>query len=107
MTDLDLKNMIVEPSCNGCGVCCLAIGHPHFWRHDGDPHWVRLPEELKAELIDYIDGLEEADIGQPCVWFVPETRLCRHYEYRPAMCRDFAAGSVHCLRMRAAHGVAD
>jgi Fe-S-cluster containining protein len=83
----------------------LAIGHPWFNRHRNDIHWQRLPESLKAEVEAHIDGLEDVDMGEPCIWHDAETGKCKHYEYRPQMCRDFEVGCFHCLRMRAEHGI--
>ena len=88
----------------------MSMGHPRFfWRPEAgitiDPHWVDVPEPLKTELESHISGLEEIDMGQPCIWFNPETLKCNHYEHRPQMCRDFEIGNPHCRRMRLERGV--
>lgn len=83
----------------------MALGHPQFYRHSDDPLWGRLPEQLKQEINEYVDNLTDIDIGQPCIWLDLETRQCRHYDYRPQMCRDFEIGNPHCERMRAAFGM--
>jgi Fe-S-cluster containining protein len=87
------------------------MGHPRFWRADrgaaGDPRWLDVPQQLQEELQSYIDNMEEMDLGQPCLWYDPQTRQCRHYEYRPQICRDFEAGNFHCLRMRFDQGIVD
>lgn len=96
--------------CSGCGACCTHMGHPHFfWRPDAaggvDPHWEGVPAHLKEELQQYIEGLEDIDLGQPCIWYDRDKRRCRHYEHRPQMCRDFETGNPHCLRMRFEQGI--
>lgn len=84
----------------------MAIGHPQFYRSTGnDPHWERLPEELKRIVNEHIASLTDVDIGQPCIWLDRQSRQCRHYDYRPQMCRDFEIGSPHCVRMRESHGI--
>ena len=96
-------------NCDGCGACCQSIGHPQFWRHktgaDADPHWQRLPGHLKDEINEHVASLEEADMFQPCIWFDKQSLGCRHYDYRPQMCRDFEVDSEHCRRMRVEQGI--
>ena len=94
-------------SCEGCGACCQFVGHPMFLRLVGadlhvDPHYDDLPEELKSELDDYTEGLTANDWGTPCIWLDGSTKLCRHYEHRPEMCREFELGGDDCLRIREA-----
>ena len=91
--------------CADCGACCMNVGHPHFYRHggadgSGDPLWARVPTELQAEINEYIDSLEDVDIGQPCIWLDMKTKQCKHYDLRPQMCRDFEKDSHHCHRLR-------
>lgn len=97
-------------SCAGCGACCTNMGHPRFWQAErgaaGDSRWMDLPPELQDEIETHIRALEDVDIGQPCIWYNAVTKQCRHYEYRPQICRDFEAGSFHCLRMRFEQGIA-
>ena len=96
-------------NCDDCGACCMSIGHPHFWRtatgDKADPHWAAMPQSLRDEVNQYVDGLDDVDIGQPCIWLDLETKKCRHYEHRPQMCRDFEIGNEHCLRMRVSQGI--
>ena len=96
-------------NCDDCGACCMSIGHPHFWRaatgENADPHWAGLPDNLKTEINQYIDGLEDHDMGQPCIWLDLDTKSCRHYEHRPQMCRDFEVNSFHCRRIRSEFGI--
>jgi Fe-S-cluster containining protein len=63
----------------------------------------RLPDDLNAELIGLIDGWLANDnwpADVPCIWLDTDTRQCRHYEYRPNVCRDFQAGSKACRAHR-------
>ena len=104
MTDLPIL------SCDGCGACCMNVGHPMFHRsvtRDGelDALWAAVPDELKAEVNAYMASLEDHDMGQPCIWLDLETRQCKHYEYRPQQCRDFELGNEHCLRLRVQQGI--
>ena len=96
-------------SCEGCGACCTTMGHPQFYRfatgENADPHWAGLPQELKAEVNQYVDQLAEINLGEPCIWYDSEKKQCRHYDHRPQMCRDFEMGSFHCRRKRREQGI--
>ena len=85
------------------------MGHPHFWRFaqgdDKDVHWANLPEPLKDQINDYVDGLTDHDLGSPCIWLDMDDRTCKHYEHRPQMCRDFEMGGEHCRRIRLSEGI--
>jgi uncharacterized protein len=109
VTDARLQLEILPPtSCDGCGVCCEGIGSPvvlYASRPDyAEPHPFR-PANLPQELIDEIDfhfsGLLRGQEPQElCLWFDPVTRLCKHHEYRPQVCRDYEIASRPCLRER-------
>jgi Fe-S-cluster containining protein len=105
-------------SCEGCGACCIHMGHPTFagnppkdktklsspetWhslRKDHRRHQ-HLPDPLKGELDKYLDSLDGEDYGLPCVWLDVNTKRCRHYEYRPMVCRQFKLGGEDCVRIR-------
>jgi uncharacterized protein len=105
---------IVE-SCDGCGACCLAVTSPPFYRvfdEAGEDAWERLRRErpdLLAELL--ADGRArrargDRSYGTPCLWYDAETGRCRHYDYRPRACREFAVGGEECrdARRRASVG---
>jgi len=38
--------------------------------------------------------------GSPCIWYDTTTRRCKHYEHRPAICRNYDPGEVSCNRQR-------
>ena len=69
----------------------------------GEEHWFRLPENLKRELEEFVRSYTpplEGELDPPCFWLDEETRLCKHHEYRPRVCRDFEIGSSQCLEWR-------
>ncbi len=67
-----------------------------------------LPAHLIDELQEQLDGRIDIDVRNealgavtpmpcsPCLWLDPHTKLCKHYEYRPQLCRDFFCGD-ECL----------
>ena len=97
--------------CHGCGACCLHMGYPAFIQgSDSQPaelHWTALPRELKQELMAYIADYQPPPAGEldgPCCWLDQATRLCKHHQDRPAVCRGFAVGSDGCLEWREFYG---
>lgn len=96
-------------SCEGCGACCMHAHEPPFAGVNGvaagdDPCWDALPESLKSEIVEFrINVRPKSSHDQPCIWLDPVTRLCRHYEYRPRLCRDFELGGKDCLGFRNLH----
>jgi Fe-S-cluster containining protein len=103
-----MSNELPLLNCDGCCACCTNVGHPHFYRfatgEKADQHWANLPQHLREEVNQYVDGLESDDLGQPCIWLDRETNQCKHYEHRPQMCRDFEMNSFHCRRLRKSQG---
>jgi uncharacterized protein len=104
---------IIE-SCEGCGACCRVVTAPpfyHVFEEVGEEAWDRLKRErpdLSAELrADYAARRANGGpfYGTPCYWFDPTTRLCRHYEYRPLACREFALGGADCHDARRRAGI--
>jgi hypothetical protein len=73
------------------------------------PHRAGLPPELEAQLLAYwrayAEGLLPDCKGDvPCIWLQPDG-TCRHYDLRPAICREFEVGGEDCLRIRREQGV--
>lgn len=70
-----------------------------------------MPEELRAELFAYDAALQAGTSldrtleVMPCLWLDPVTRQCRHYEWRPKICRDFPMGGPACVAMRKGEGI--
>lgn len=95
-------------SCEGCGLCCEGIGSPVllYASRPGlpDVHPFR-PADLPRELIEEIDshfaGLVRGQEPQErCLWFDQVNRVCRHYQFRPQVCRDYELGGRACLQRR-------
>ncbi len=93
-------------SCEGCGCCCEGIGSPVLVYATGFRG--RIPERpngLPAPLIEEIDfhfsGLHRGQEPQErCLWFDVTTRGCKHYEFRPSICREYELGGTACLLTR-------
>ena len=106
--------VVSEADCKGCGACCRHVGHPMFHRglpgqSPADQDWIDLPGHLKREINRYWEKLEAeylagdrdavADYGEPCIWLQPDG-TCKHYRFRPQVCRDFERGGEDCLAFR-------
>jgi Fe-S-cluster containining protein len=100
---------ILQPeSCEGCGLCCEGIGSPVVL-YQSRPGWESRhpyrPEGLPAHLVEEIDshfagvfrGHEPQDV---CFWYDPKSRRCKHYDWRPQVCRDYERGSRECVNLR-------
>ncbi len=101
--------LLVPPeSCDGCGLCCEGIGSPVLLYASRAglpaPHPFRpaeLPQNLIEEIDNHFSGLTRGQESQDrCLWFDPVTRACRHYEFRPQICRDYDLGGRACLQRR-------
>lgn len=101
--------VIPPETCDGCGVCCEGIGSPVvlYASRPGEliPHPFRpagLPASLQAEIDSHFAGLRRGEEPQEqCLWFDSATRRCRHYEWRPPICREFELGGSACQAVRA------
>ena len=116
--------------CASCGVCCKHMGYPAFnipvaeqlsnvkinstlslrsSEFQDRQRWLELPQELKKALqltiANYQKPVAEDGLDGPCTWWDPETKLCRHHQHRPQVCRDFEVGSVACLDWRKAYQI--
>ena len=104
----------VPSDCTDCGACCRQNGSPVLLYNSrlggsGDlPHPYRpvnLPAELVAEIDTHFLGLHRGqEPPGPCLWYDATTHGCRHYQWRPQICRDFEVGSPSCLADRRAAG---
>jgi Fe-S-cluster containining protein len=93
-------------SCDQCGACCTgqaALPLSMVSRYAAVFVVNPLPEALAAELLELVAHFNAigwpAD-DTPCIWYDAPTKRCRHYEYRPGICRDLEIGSDACHRWR-------
>ena len=106
-----------ETTCDGCGACCMTMCSPPMyvgyvvnpdWHSDDDEdsiHVRTMPAELVTELRDYavtkkFNRMRGISLETPCLWLDPTTKKCRHYEWRPSICREFEMGSDACHEWR-------
>jgi Fe-S-cluster containining protein len=99
-------NTSLQSPCGDCGLCCMHMGAPPYDRSEVAllPSEVRFSLEsvrLSRQLQYKTHGTEYT----PCGWFDMETRRCKRYEYRPAVCRDFEPGCVYCNNLRTDAGL--
>jgi len=99
-------------NCDDCGACCTgqAALPVHLVGEDFRLEGVKpLTAELRAELLEAVarfrrDGFPPD--GSPCIWYDGLHRRCRHYDYRPELCRDeVQPGDESCRRWRRETGV--
>lgn len=105
------RTLPMVESCDGCGACCTgqAALPVHLAGHTAGAFLVvALPDALRLELLATVDRFNRdgwpAD-DSACIWYDAATQRCRHYEYRPNVCRDLAVGSDGCHRWRRALGI--
>lgn len=95
-----INDLPVIDTCADCAACCRGRTVPPF---DGraDPELLTLPEHLRKELIPLLtDAAGECADEAACAWLDLRTLQCKHYEHRPAACRDFERGSFYCRLFR-------
>lgn len=92
---------IIDPAitCDSCGACCQHMGYPPTSAIMDPEEWMALPDALRIEIHDAMHALR-GDQELPCIWLDEQTKQCKHYEYRPSICRDFPVGGESCIRMR-------
>lgn len=105
----------VISNCNDCGACCQHMGITPVVLVSGfagpDYGVNPLPEDLAEELRGILIKVQAGeDVGQgddkPCIWFDQKKRQCRHYDYRPIVCRDaIKPGDPDCRKIRVDCGV--
>ncbi|MCE9553913.1 MAG: YkgJ family cysteine cluster protein [Planctomycetes bacterium] len=83
---------MIVANCDGCGACCRNQPFPPFRRHDSD----NLPEHIADELM----ASGKRGEAESCLWLDDATGRCKHYEYRPTLCREFELGGDVCLSVR-------
>jgi Fe-S-cluster containining protein len=101
-------NVLQPDTCDDCGLCCQGVGSPvmvYQSRPDiAGPHPAR-PPDLPQPLIEEIDahflGLARGyEPQESCLWYDPEARCCKHYEWRPPICRQYELGGQDCRKLR-------
>ena len=94
--------------CLTCGACCASF-RVDFSVHESEIHGGRVPASLADEINDSICRMRGTDYARPrCAALtgtVGEKAACGIYEWRPSPCREFAAGSDACNRVRQRHGL--
>lgn len=89
-------------------MCCEGNGSP-VALYASRPEWQNqhpfrpagLPSELIQEIDEHFGGLYRGqEPPERCLWFDAIARRCRHYEWRPQLCRDYELGGVACLAAR-------
>lgn len=94
--------------CLTCGACCASF-RVDFSVYESEIHGGRVPASLADEINDSICRMRGTDYAQPrCAALtgtVGEKAACGIYEWRPSPCREFAAGSEACNRVRQRHGL--
>lgn len=105
---------MIEFDCQSCGACCIHSGEIVVETTDAPP-----PNHLTRSVRGRIGfGSWEADEGtrvmarRDCngcaaLSLKKGRYVCRIYERRPAVCREFQSGSKECLEARALAGFQD
>ena len=105
----DVRFAVLEPTdCDGCGLCCRGIGSPpaiYTYRISRSGKFlfrpVDLPAELGQQLDDYFYGLLRGqEPVDNCIWLDQTTGKCKHYAWRPQVCRTYEVGCDACLNER-------
>ena len=102
-------------SCDKCGACCTHMATPPMFAAFFPPRGKKMPKfmfgtedhdivktfsrALWAEtraLFDEAWKTNRSAKDVPCFWFDEATRRCRHWEFRPTICREFEVGGEDC-----------
>lgn len=87
--------------CNNCGECCrrmnsppgyvyLITCNPANWPDQADVSRLKsMPLPVFITLLSYIKRLDSVDDSEPCIWLDQETNKCKHYDWRPEICRSY------------------
>lgn len=75
--------------------------------------WRALSKQLQEEIENWVvsgnpryEFMVQFDGNtNPCIWLDLITGGCRHYELRPAVCREFEVGCKSCRAMRQTVGL--
>ena len=87
----------VLTTCEGCGgKCCSEMRTPPFTRIGADIPPAHLLAAVDAAVMEPLDVRPELS---PCLWLTADGK-CRHYAWRPNVCRTFQRGGPACRRWR-------
>lgn len=94
--------------CLSCGACCAAF-RVDFSVHESASHGGRVPDGLWESVTASTCRMRGTDYARPRCAALTGTigaqAACGIYEWRPSPCREFAAGSDACNRVRLRHGM--
>jgi len=94
--------------CLSCGACCAAF-RVDFSVHESEEHGGRVPAGLAEPVNDAVCRMRGTDYARPRCAALTGTvgvkAACGIYEWRPSPCREFAAGSDACNRVRVRVGL--
>ena len=95
--------------CQACGACCAAFRVSFYWAEtDAHPHGT-VPQALTIAVGPHHVAMRGSDIKPVrCTALsgtVGQHTGCSIYPQRSSTCRDFSAGTDHCNKARAMHGL--
>lgn len=96
-----------DVTCDNCGACCRHIVQPR-WTEGVRPGF---PPRLMDELFHFDTCIRRSlPEDWPCCWLDLATMRCRHYEWRPEVCREnngegVMPGNEACLAHRKEWGI--
>ncbi len=102
MIDTPLPVIQTKPtSCEGCGACCMEMNMLPLAGHCMDGTLGSIPDDLRVELEKIWNSPRRGSGWEPCVWLDRASGKCRHYEYRPEICKEeVELGDDGCMRWR-------
>lgn len=105
---------MIDSPCKYCGACCMTQSYPPFpgaITYDDsaslDFDWMQLKRERPDLAANMLLAIKTGKVmpETPCLWLDLTTMQCKHYAYRPEICRDFEAGSEYCDGWRGRFGL--
>ena len=91
--------------CLTCGACCASF-RVDFSVYESEANGGHVPTGLADEINDYTCRMRGTDYARAALTgTVGVQAACGIYEWRPSPCREFAAGSEACNKVRIKHGM--
>ncbi|WP_313298611.1 YkgJ family cysteine cluster protein [Diaphorobacter sp.] len=101
--------MSAEHPCLSCGACCASF-RVDFSVEETQECGGSVPDGLTVEVTAFTARMRGTDHAAPrCAALTGKIGMraaCGIYEWRPAPCREFEAGSPACQRARGRHHLA-